>query len=151
MKLFDGIYRYMFVSGGRRRLFSETMVALVIAFIRVRFSPFHQLAKALGRKGGESPKSIAVEKLHVAKEIERAIATISLYLPWPPSCLIQAVTAHRLLRRRNIACTIYFGVASGPGQGRAVINAHAWLRCGSRIITGRNEANLYKVIACFAS
>ena len=68
-------------------------------------------------------------------------------LPWENLCLVQAVTASLMLNRRAIGATVYFGVALNKTSS---FRAHAWLRCGKRIVTGEETYNDFKVISFFS-
>jgi len=54
-------------------------------------------------------------------------------LPWESSCLVKAMAAHRMLKRRHIAHKVHIGVGNNSGDS---ISAHAWLSSGDRIIIG---------------
>jgi hypothetical protein len=51
-----------------------------------------------------------------------------------------------MLKRRNLHATIYFGLAKDAHNG---LIAHAWVRCGSRIVTGKKGMENFTVIAAF--
>ncbi|MEG0711156.1 MAG: lasso peptide biosynthesis B2 protein, partial [Niameybacter sp.] len=68
--------------------------------------------------------------------------------PWESKCLVQAMVAQYLLKRRRIATTLYLGVAKGS-EGE--LKAHAWLRCGQMIVTGDGARRDYKEVARFAN
>ena len=62
-----------------------------------------------------------------------AIAVAAQHVPWRSDCLIQVMAADRWLRRHQLRPNFYLGVAKDERGGLA---AHAWLRCGDRIVTG---------------
>jgi hypothetical protein len=61
-------------------------------------------------------------------------------------CLEQGLTAKILLRRRKIMSTIFFGVQY---DNQKQLNAHAWLVCADRIITGKVNSQEFKTLASF--
>ena len=52
-----------------------------------------------------------------------------------------------MLRRRQIQSTLYLGLAKDASQS---LQAHAWLRCGEDIITGKAGHERFSVISSFA-
>ena len=57
------------------------------------------------------------------------------------------MAAMAMLKRRGITSTLYLGLAK---DDEAKLQAHAWLRCGNRIITGEKEMTGFTTIATFA-
>jgi hypothetical protein len=137
------------LSSRRKRLLPVAAYAIVATMARVKFCSFRRFAAALGRGGRESEFDLSTDQQLLAQDVEWAIAAISRRLFPRPTCLMQAAAAKRVLAGQGIPATLYFGVAPDAGNGRA-INAHAWLRCGNRIVTGRAEARRYRPLAWFA-
>jgi hypothetical protein len=135
--------------GGRRALLVEAVGALLAAQLRVRCLPFRRVAARLGASGAETGHELTPAQQLLSREVEWAIAAASRRLRPRPTCLMEAVAAQALLRRRGVASTVYLGVAPARADGRQ-INAHAWLRCGERIVTGKTEAGRFRALACFS-
>lgn len=81
------------------------------------------------------------------KQIGRAVAAMSRLLPWECKCLVQALTAKTMLGRRNIASTLYLGVAKSENRS---LKAHAWVRAGSVVVTGEIGLSAYTIVARFS-
>jgi hypothetical protein len=64
-------------------------------------------------------------------------------------CLPQAVATQWMLKRRRIAGTLYLGVAKDETQPEKLA-AHAWLRCGTFILTGAAGHRQFTVVATFS-
>jgi hypothetical protein len=62
-----------------------------------------------------------------------AITVGGQHVPWRSDCLIQAMAAHRWLRRNGVTGEFYLGVAK---QDDASMIAHAWLKAGDLTVTG---------------
>ena len=62
-----------------------------------------------------------------------AIPRVAARLPWRADCLIQALAAQRWLQREGVTTTLHIGVRN---EGLSWFEAHAWLTCGERIVTG---------------
>jgi hypothetical protein len=52
-----------------------------------------------------------------------------------------------MLRRRGVDGTVSFGVCEGASDG---FEAHAWLRVGTRMVTGGAGHERFKVFTTFA-
>jgi hypothetical protein len=130
------------------RLLFEAGALLVAARLAVWFVPFRRLAKGLGNTMVESPVAETEIQRSLAIPIGWAVRELGQRLPWMSQCLVQALVATWMLQRRRIPSTLYFGVAKDPGKQ---LKAHAWVRCGTLVLTGAGGRDQYKVVATFAS
>ncbi len=138
----------------RQALLLACAWALLQAAWRVRRWPFARLAATLGKPAAPAdlqppPASAATPR---ALDVRWAVAAWARAWPWRPSCLMQAVAARRLLASHGVACDIVFGVRAQPAEPAAStpeIGAHAWLICGSLIVTGETEAASFQPIAVY--
>lgn len=108
--------------------------------------PFKWIALFLGNEGVESPVRLRPREKEKAIKIGGAINKVSRYTPWESKCLVQAITGKLLLGKENIENTLYFGVKRKENDQ---ISAHAWLRAGEIIVTGRRGYENYAPISCF--
>ena len=81
---------------------------------------------------------------NLVERIRWSLSAVSRRVPWRCQCLEQAIAARWMLRSRGYATTLYLGVA-----GRDAIEAHAWLRCGSLIVTGGTGEARFAVMSKF--
>ena len=72
-----------------------------------------------------------------------ALAVASRHVPWRADCLIQAMAAHRWLKRHGLVSEFYVGVAK---QNGGALIAHAWLKVGDLNVTG-GSVSQYSIIA----
>lgn len=72
-----------------------------------------------------------------------ALAVGSRHVPWRSDCLIQAMAAHRWLRRHGLVSEFYLGVAK---RNEVTLIAHAWLKVGDLTVTG-GSVSRYNIIA----
>lgn len=86
------------------------------------------------------------EELSLVRQISRAVHTMSRVTWWESQCLVKAVAAMKMLERRGIPSTLYLG--SGRDDNGMMV-AHAWLRFGSYIVTGREGHERYAVVGIF--
>ncbi|MBE5937538.1 MAG: lasso peptide biosynthesis B2 protein [Lachnospiraceae bacterium] len=103
-----------------------------------RFQVLHmdtkKLRKKWGFEGEESPDDEAMENYRYAKAVSMCVNHVCNKTAWESKCLVRALTAQKLLKRKGIQSTMYLGC--GMDEGKMV--AHAWLRCGRMYVTGGN-------------
>ncbi len=146
------LLRFLRLPDGRG-LLVEAAFWLAVFEISARGIPFRRLARWMGVHMAQTPETLPPHQQETARRIAWAVDAASRrlsYLPWRNRCLAQALTARAMLRRRNIPCTLYLGVAHDGQEGEARLLAHAWLRCGSRILTGRRGMERFTVVSTFA-
>lgn len=141
------------LSWADRLLHIQVVFLLGIAWLALRVVPFRHLARRLGARHVETSSDVSPEHLSEAKRISLAVARISHHTPWNSNCFPQALAAQYLLRRRKIPSTLYLGVSLGKADQEAPrkMTAHAWLRCGSFMVTGGAEHAQYTVTLCFGN
>lgn len=110
--------------------------------------PFRLFSKLLGKPGSESPQTDQHIKWDYVELVSRFIRNFSRMVPWDSRCLAQAAAGKILMRRKNIPGTVYFGVKKGDDNQK--IQAHAWLRVGSKIILGGKNASEFVVVSNFS-
>lgn len=121
------------------------LLGIVYSFYVVLF-PNRIIFKGLGVKGVESSIGLSEEQESMVLNLEKSIRRIVRFFPWKIRCFARAITAKRILEKHNIPSTIYFGVAK---EGKSKMIAHAWLRCGDIIVTGKEEMGIFTPILCF--
>jgi hypothetical protein len=131
----------------RRALALEAALALAGFRLALALVPFRRIAGRLGTLGAESPATVDPGQDALALEVQWAVAAAGRRLPWPSRCLVRALAGWWMLRRRGIPTTLHFGVAEA---GEGPIQAHAWLRCGTRMVCGGEERERFRTIARFA-
>jgi len=82
-----------------------------------------------------------------ARSVSRLLARAERRLPWKTTCLVAALAARAMLRRRGMDSVLRFGVRRGA-DGR--LGAHAWLEAGGGIVCGGPEAEGFAPLAGFA-
>lgn len=69
----------------------------------------------------------------------------SRFTIYKSKCYDQALAGKMMLKRRGVSSTLYFGLSKVDTE----LTAHAWLRTGDRVITGRSEMKNYTSIAWY--
>lgn len=110
--------------------------------------PFREIARRLGQHSWESAKKEQVETdLASVQRVQQGVKIAAKRMPWNCKCYVQAIVARIMLARRGIDGTIYLGVRRGGERG---IEAHAWVRSGSQVVTGAEERSTYSIVSVFA-
>jgi hypothetical protein len=126
----------------------EAFFLSAMARVIILKAPFKKYKKHLGIYNEETSYEINLNDYKTIKRIAWTINTISKYTPWESKCLVQAMTAQRMLNRRKLSSTLYLGVNKAKDNS---MQAHAWLRCGQLIVTGGYNKKEFKEVARFAS
>jgi hypothetical protein len=132
-----------------RALLTEAAVGHTIAWLAVRCVPFRWWAHWLGPMHGETPAVERPEHADASRDVQWAIERSKNWAPWEVTCLMEGVAAKMMLARRGIPSTLYLGVTSQAEENP--LKAHAWLRCGARIITGAEGRERFTVVSTFGS
>ena len=130
-----------------RRLFLEAVLWIGVAKLAVLSLPFRRLAPYLGRHMAESSEAAIPCHEKLLKQIAWALRTAAHHTPWKSQCLARCIAGKIMLKRRGLSSTLYLGLAKS--DGRELI-AHAWLRCGDKILTGLRGMRRFNVISTFA-
>lgn len=146
---------------GRWTLVPEAALSLAFARAAVLVRPFNRIAPSLTKQlaaASTTPTQSAQRKAeqHRASQIGWVVRTVGKRTPWKSNCLAQAIAAKRMLQRRQIASTLFLGVAKEAAQQpstapepTAELTAHAWLMCGGDVLTGKREHERFTVVGEF--
>ncbi len=103
-----------------------------------------KLHKRWGIEGEESEEKDTIENYRYAYRVSYAVDRICTRTTWESKCLVRALTAQHMLKKKGIHSTLYLGC--GLEDGKMV--AHAWLRCGELFVSGGNGKN-YSIVDRF--
>lgn len=126
-------------------MFAEAWCLLALARLMLLFMPLKKLVPVMRYKRIKThpPEQ---EKL-ILQRIQLAVARACVRSPWRTKCFEQALAAKLMTARRGINSTIFFGVAKTGGDEK--LQAHAWVKCGSFIVTGWTGIDKYTVVGTF--
>jgi hypothetical protein len=127
---------------------TEATVCLLLVKVTLRVVPFRRLAGRLGGQRQASPTQIDDATRDRARQVGRALRVARRRLPFQSRCLVMALAALLMLRRRRLDSTLYFGVTNRDGDK---LQAHAWLRVGDVMVTGGAGRHGHVVVGQFAS
>lgn len=66
-------------------------------------------------------------------DVQWAIEVAIRHTFWSSKCLVQSLVARRMLKKRGVPSTLYFGVKY---DGYRKLQAHSWTIAGNVIVTG---------------
>jgi hypothetical protein len=134
----------------KKLLLFETVGLSLTARILVFLVPFNYTQRMLGLKPSENEglkKANSVVKTEQGRTIWSMINIVHRFLPWKDTCLVQAITAKLLLKRRKSESVIVLGLKkSETGE----LKAHAWLLHQDGVVTGFDENQEFTAIAFLA-
>jgi hypothetical protein len=111
--------------------------------------PFSKVAPTLGSHMKETSHTSCTEQdLLLLRKVSKAVHAMSRVTWWESQCLVKAIAAMKMLERRGIPSTLYLG-SGRDDKGQMV--AHAWLRSGSYILTGKEGHEKYAVVGIFGN
>ena len=136
-------------------LFVQAYVFLGLSRVAINTVPFKRLAKCLGvhmEESSRDSRELTENEIQACRRISWAVRRASGFTPWKSNCFPQAITAQYLLRRRGLPSTLYLGaLLHDTSDDTRAMKAHAWLRCGAWVVTGREGHRQFGVVATFAS
>ncbi len=91
------------------------------------------------------PERTQESTLRTARRIGRSILRAAGHTPWQSRCLVQALTASSMLRRRRIGGRLYLGVQNA--QTSSPLQAHAWSRHADAILTGEEGHERFRILS----
>jgi hypothetical protein len=109
--------------------------------------PFKLLAGFIGVEGIETRYCLPRQALYRIRIIRWAVTKVSRHTPWKSLCMVQALTAQLLLRCFSISSTLYLGLSKSEDK----LSAHAWLRSGPEIVTGKVNMDSFRTVIFYGS
>jgi hypothetical protein len=86
----------------------------------------------IGKLNEESSKEETDKNSQQILRVSHIVNQVCGQTPWESKCLVRALTAQHLLKKKSISSTLYLGV----GKEGNDMSAHAWLRSGKYYVTG---------------
>ncbi len=117
-----------------RRLLTTAVISLIKARLTVMFVPVRNILLPV------TPRREAISPDTEAARISWAVETAARIVPTAKNCLVRAIAGREMLARRGVSSQIRLGVAKNSPE---TLSAHAWLECGSMVVTGEGEHRSY--------
>ena len=134
------------LSSKERILFVEAYIYTGIYRLSLLVLSFKFLTRTLEQyKPGEKVPSLSGFQKDEAKMIGEIVEKAAMNTPWQSACLVQALSAQKMLRCRNIPGFFALGVRKDKDK----MKAHAWTLCDDMVITGRLGYESFTVVSLF--
>jgi len=146
-------------------LFIEAVFSLALARFYVRFFAFKNYIYRVGEPQSleelEDIDPVSENELEILRQVAKEIDRAARNIPWNAVCLPQAMAGKWMLKRRNLASTMFLGVVKEKaavtadiekieqGEWQPGLKAHAWLKAGKFIVTGRQGHQQFTVVGRF--
>lgn len=111
---------------------------------QILYLPFSKLSPKIGTLGRETP--LDAQRDPTVTQVRGIMEAVSKRMPWTCNCMVQALTAKKMLARRGFPSTLYMGLALDETGG---MEAHAWLRYGNIFVSGRIGAERFTVTTVY--
>ncbi len=108
------------------------------------FLPFKYYRGLFGKSQEATVTNYDEKQLEDALKITNIVLSISRNTPWESKCLVQALSCKKMLQKRGVITTLYLGVCKDYNDKE--LAAHAWLKMGDFILTGRSGHKDFKVV-----
>jgi len=141
--------KFIALNSEERRLFIEAYLLLGAMRAAMRLVSFKRLTRSM--EHSKEPRTLEVlpqEKLRTAIIVGKVIEQAANNTPWESACLVQSLTAQRMLQKRGVSGVFYLG-AKKDGRGDGKMKAHAWTQCGDTVITGARGYEEFTVLSVF--
>ena len=144
MKSIKSAWNYFKNSYYKKTIILATFYSFIYR-VEIKLIKPKKLEKHWGKRDEQTPlEPISNQDFYTARCIKYAVERTCNHTPWESKCLVRALTAQKLLKRKKIASTMYLGC--GMENGKMV--AHAWIRVSDYYITGGNGEG-YTVVSTF--
>ena len=127
--------RFAALARGDRWLVVEAWVLLMLVWTGLRLLSFSRLRSFLARYAGWLCQSTPGLDTDLTR-IPWAVDAVAERFPLPATCLSRALVADAMLRRRGFAAQLRVGVRLCVETPSRLLEAHAWVECGRRVVIG---------------
>jgi hypothetical protein len=139
----------------RKALFLEALFYTFLAWAMVRLTPYTLWRSQLGRSTPLPPAANGGGSLSLrpspVQDVAWAHARLEEMFGQRFTCLMLALSASWMLRRRKLPSTLILGTRRSPGQGPRLLGAHAWVLSGGFEVVGALGGKDYVPVAAFCS
>ncbi len=123
----------------------EALCMLSFFRLALAFVPVQKLTQWMAKSQHTYPSIDPAKAVQSMRKVEWSIAAAVRHAPVNFVCFPQCLAAYFMLRRRDIASRLFYGVARDGNQ----LKAHTWVKVGERIIAGGDAAGHFTVLTTF--
>ena len=135
--------RFLKIPNRRKILLAEAAILSGYYRFRITRRPMKELEPVFGTFQYETEEKEIPDR--ILKDIDWAVCAEAYHVGWNSLCLDRALAAKKMLNRRGYPCTLYMGVMKNDKDEMV---AHAWLRCGTRYVSG-GRGNGYAITGIY--
>ena len=149
--MFGRVHKFAALDWQRKKLLVQAWLLLGYLKLLLRRKPFKKLVAGLEmhrEPGVQSP--LDPESQEMARAVGWAVRVAANQTPWVSTCLVQVLTAQKMLENRGVAGVFYVGASSVREKTPPKFQAHAWLTCNGEVITGEQGHQNYTVVSAFS-
>ncbi len=144
------IRKFFQLSTGQKCYFLEAYWRLLLAVFSLNTMAFDRMVRRLERKVDRTAPEPGDQRLKTARIIGEQVVRAANNTPWRSACLAQAFVAQQMMEKRNIPGVFHIGVRLDQGLNKQEkLTAHAWLICGTSIITGGSDNSKYTILSTY--
>lgn len=135
------------VDFGMKFMALEALYLSALYRVMILRCEFKNVSKNFGVKGQLGSMEGELSNYKIAKKVSVVANKVCDITPWESKCLVRAMVAQKMLKKRGVETTMYLGVSTeiNKGSNSKDMIAHAWLRYGSFFVTGGNGNDFVKV------
>jgi hypothetical protein len=131
-------HRFTSLDRLNRRLVLEAALVMAFVWTGLRLLRFPTLRRMLDRYAAtSSPVHVGTSPSRTIGKVRWAISAVAARFP-SATCLVQALAADAILRRRGLAPELRIGIRARSHSARP-IEAHAWVECDGSVAIGSIE------------
>ena len=137
--------RFVSLDRTQRRLVVEAAVLMFLGWVGLRLFGFLTLRAVLDHVVALTSSRQPAAEADLVPCVRRAVIAVAARCPGA-SCLVQALAADLMLRRRRLPCTMRFGVRLTGTTGEP-LEGHAWVECGGSTIDAMDGRSAFRVLS----
>ena len=130
MKLFSRIRKFLKWPLSFKLLLIEALWTSVISEVYLKLNGFEKIKSLHVNNEIKDPPN--QEHIQAMARVSKAMRLIEKFAPWRPRCYNRALTAKRMLAKRNIETSLHIGFRKKDDK----FDGHAWLTHQGQIVTG---------------
>ena len=118
---------------------------MFLGWVGLRLFRFQTLRRVLDRAVALTSLEQPAAEADVVPAVRRAVIAVAARCP-AATCLVQALAADVMLRRRRLSCVMRFGVRLTGTTGEP-LEGHAWVECGGATIDAIDGRSAFRVLS----
>ncbi len=143
------IQKFIKLTKEEKKLFLEAYIMLGIMRASILTISFKRLTRSLEhQKSKVEMIPLTDDEMQTALLVGQMVTRAAAHTPWESACLVQSLTAQKMLQKRGIPGVFYLGVARDK-NAEEKMKAHSWSQCGDVILTGAEGDEAFRVISTF--